>query len=294
MLSAFEFYSKNSTVVVNKNIVTNHDVRRSRILKGVTVILSLLVDYGTESKLFDESIKKILPMNLRKAYYSMPCDYSFGSAETENNWDMMVYDEGDFFAKHTDGRANDTHYCTLLLLPPKKINRYTGGDLIIYDGPVQSVIRPHSTDWTLIGLPLNVPHECTPIQSGRRIVFKTKFVIPSLIDDVYGLELSTDKESENVAESTTIGLYDKIFDKFIASDCNTFVIVLEKRYDSVDPNCLIGEDRNLFFAIKRKFPGSNVKLFIDQSATPNMMILIKTILFWICMNHFHFVPTMKN
>jgi hypothetical protein len=221
---------------------------------------------------------------------------------------MLVYEPGDHFTKHTDGKTSQYHMATLLLLPPKKINNYTGGELVLYDGAKKVTMTADAKDWLLVGFPLNVEHECMPITSGTRIIFKTKFEIPKKIYDFFdkcpyqisnesivtvqpldnkqNLETELEKLKQTKYEikeriatikeklleterASTIYQYDALIKNIVNSNKNVVLVVLERRYESVDPNYLIGEDRRLFLELVAKFPNGIVKL-INKSLSHNM------------------------
>lgn len=162
------------------------------------------------------------------------------------------------------------------MLPPLRLNRYSGGSLIIYDGPEKIVIDAHPVDWTLIGLPINVQHECIPITNGKRIVFKTKFEIPQAVYDICAKIPLPTNFFESVQDSTTISKYENDLCKFEnKNSLEKFVIVLERRYDSTDPNNLIGEDKNLFAALSKKYPLYSIKL-LNKSIWDNDVLQLDT------------------
>lgn len=97
----------------------------------------------------------------------------------ERVWQLHAYSEGGFFAAHTDGQQSETHFGSLLLFPPASISPFTGGDLILTIRDEKVTISPSTfTAWTLVAFHIDVLHECTPVTSGRRFVFKSNLHLP--------------------------------------------------------------------------------------------------------------------
>ncbi|CAH6418434.1 Hypothetical protein HVR_LOCUS150 [uncultured virus] len=105
---------------------------------------------------------------------------SFSCLLTTTEFKLHCYELGGFFAKHTDGKKGPRHFATLLIFPPASISTFEGGDLILYPENEDSVTIKTSEfqDWTAIAFLLNVPHECTPVTSGKRFVFKAELDLP--------------------------------------------------------------------------------------------------------------------
>lgn len=182
LFSIFDNYAIKSTVSINNVETVDENVRNSKILKGVCI-------RETYNVIPRSKFNDILPA-VFESKYQLP----------EKNWDMIVYEEGGFFSKHSDSKKSANHMGTILLLPPKHLNDYEGGELIIYDGNNQYSILPDKDKWKCVMFPVNVYHELKPVTKGRRIVFKNEFLIS---DDI--LEYFTDKyEDFKIEEKTTI------------------------------------------------------------------------------------------
>jgi hypothetical protein len=57
-------------------------------------------------------------------------------------WKMIKYENG-FFKKHTDHQGHPNHSGVDVLLPPKSLSSYKGGELVVYAQDGQKVISPH-------------------------------------------------------------------------------------------------------------------------------------------------------
>ena len=315
LVKYFNDYNQKSTVGSKDNKlvsnVINETVRKSKVLSNISICLDndSYRYYAYSADAFNTLIKTILPPNFKYANYREPYDSVYN---TENHWDMLVYDKNDFFAKHTDGRISVRHYCTLVLIPPKKLNNYTGGELVLYDGNEKEIITADQNNWLLVGFPINVEHECLKILSGSRVIFKTKFEIPekvhklfcdvefNLLDDSDKMLVNTKELESNFAQvgasleklyvtkkeineqiaqlekkklelqkSLTKYQYDELINNVIQNKHKVILIVLERRYDSIDPNCLIGEDRRLFMELNNKVPNKIIKL-VNKSVSQSM------------------------
>lgn len=95
----------------------------------------------------------------------------------KTGWDILLYETGDFFDWHTDGQSKARHVGTLLLFPPG-LKEFTGGDLEfkLPDGTVQVVVPSTFREWTLVYFNIDIPHRCTTVTSGDRIVYKRRYV----------------------------------------------------------------------------------------------------------------------
>jgi len=89
-------------------------------------------------------------------------------------WKMLKYEKNGFFKKHKDGKKNDLHFATALLLPPKVINSYQGGELVLYDNNNETIITPDEKEWKLVVFGLDVEHELKEVLEGTRYVLKTE------------------------------------------------------------------------------------------------------------------------
>jgi len=306
-LSFEDFLSKNcnkmtkSTVGYRGDDIINEDVRRSSVIKDIRITVQLFHECH---KTLEEQIKKIIPIYFRgyNFYSVLQCDHANQKKNSENRkWDLVIYTEEDKFVKHTDGKDNDQHHATLLLFPPSDINHFTGGELVFYQSGQQiAKIEPnHFPQWTLVAFPTNVEHECLPILSGVRYVFKSKLHLPKDFIDLYEIKKDaqplqvnlSDVEDEIKEFENKIASYEQkienvkkniqqlrnlcprketldIVEKIKTSESTSCLIVLQRYYDNLDPNYLIGEDRLLYNAIVSCYP--QTKLGYIKGARHNL------------------------
>ena len=99
---------------------------------------------------------------------------------------MLKYDVDDFFAKHTDGKASDNHFQTIVVLPPKEINQFEGGELIFYTDEGEIFINNEMLiNWLFIIFRTTVPHECKPVTNGVRYSFAFKYEMKSEVIELF-------------------------------------------------------------------------------------------------------------
>ena len=102
--------------------------------------------------------------------------------DINNTYQVLKYEENDFFKRHQDYITDEYHYGTLLIFPPSVGElKHQGGKLVLDDNEFDSSCN---TSWKAIFLYCKTFHEIEKVISGKRIVFKTK------------LSLSEDYESD--------------------------------------------------------------------------------------------------
>jgi hypothetical protein len=90
-------------------------------------------------------------------------------------WKMLRYDENGFFQRHSDGIRNENHFATGIIIPPLSLNKYEGGELVLYRKDEELVITADENNWKLVVFALDIEHELKLIKSGQRIVFVCPF-----------------------------------------------------------------------------------------------------------------------
>lgn len=94
---------------------------------------------------------------------------------------VLLYDMGCEFGWHCDSETREVdelelvssnnwvQHGTLIILPPKSVCQYEGGELEFGC----STFTAHETFWTYVVIPFGVKHRVSRVSSGKRIVFKT-------------------------------------------------------------------------------------------------------------------------
>jgi hypothetical protein len=89
-------------------------------------------------------------------------------------YSVIEYLPGGFFSEHRDTKQKRNHCATLLIFPPAVASlEHTGGELIIDKGRFRFDSSANRA-WTFIAFHTELPHECKPVLSGRRVVLKTE------------------------------------------------------------------------------------------------------------------------
>jgi len=121
-----------------------------------------LREFGTDkfnSKIVDEKLK--------------PLDSTI-QWETSTHYSVIEYGPGGFFSEHIDKKQNRNHCATLLIFPPAVDDlAHTGGELILDRGRFRFNSSTNRA-WTFVAFNTELPHECLPVLSGRRVVLKTE------------------------------------------------------------------------------------------------------------------------
>lgn len=133
------------------------------------------------------------------------------------NWNLLKYEQGDFFKKHVDTKIDETHRYTCLLFCPCE-DKYEGGDIIFTNKEMTfcSTIQPSKfKEVTMVIFTIDLYHEITPITSGKRYVFKKPlFVTREMPTPIDFAKVDRDIEElgkpEEVDELCDGGLFDRI------------------------------------------------------------------------------------
>ena len=89
-------------------------------------------------------------------------------------YSVIEYLPGGFFSEHQDKKQKRNHCATLLIFPPAIANlEHTGGELILDRGRFRFDSSANRV-WTFVAFHTELPHECKPVLSGQRVVFKTE------------------------------------------------------------------------------------------------------------------------
>ncbi len=202
MNSCFSLYVDNVDAYINNK----HTPLKNLIETDLVFESSTVGSEGTNYN--NEGIRKSNKVNLQHEIYSSDLSRMFRKLFPLSNeapvyikdLELIKYITGDFFKKHIDGKESESHIGTLLIYPPGQI--FSGGELIIYNGDKTKTLfnSDHSQQYHIVGLPLGLYHECTPITSGTRYVFKAKIIL----DDEY-LKLLNAKPLEMLSIETDDG-----------------------------------------------------------------------------------------
>jgi len=159
---------KQSSVGKMKGIEIDENVRKCKFMYTTLHIKSPEI-----IEIIHDMMKKMVP----KMYHTSL------SKHEEYTCQMLVYEEGDFFKKHRDTVKKEEHFASILIIPPMchEINTHTGGKLNIFDqnNIMHSFESENSEDWQIIMFNPSLEHECLPVSSGNRIIFKLDGMLDS-------------------------------------------------------------------------------------------------------------------
>lgn len=226
---------------------------------------------------------------------------------TMRSWDVLKYEPGDFFDYHTDGKSEKNHVGTIILLPPKSIFNYSGGELILLCDDKEIIINSDDNDWFCVVFDINIKHKVNKVLNGSRIVFKSKIFKNSKNKKIWfdknnhkidGEVINKDikkyfNENEQYIKNKNNELIKKI--KMLKEEIDTnieaiktkthpvvkriekyfnkhhkkdFVLVLKNQYNFLNPNCLENDDLIVLDQILKLYPKINFRI-IDINYTIN-------------------------
>ena len=94
--------------------------------------------------------------------------------EPSTHYSVIEYGPGGFFSEHTDKKQKRNHCATLLIFPPAVDGlAHTGGELILDRGRFR-FNSSANREWTFVAFHTELPHECLPVTTGKRVVLKTE------------------------------------------------------------------------------------------------------------------------
>jgi hypothetical protein len=101
--------------------------------------------------------------------------------EPSTHYSVIEYGPGGFFSEHSDKKQKRNHCATLLIFPPAvDALAHTGGELILDRGRFR-FDSSANREWTFVAFHMELPHECLPIITGKRVVLKTELYSKSVI-----------------------------------------------------------------------------------------------------------------
>lgn len=264
--------------IINKNIRNSYSCTKNIGLYNIKI-----------SKENLNELKEVLPIHIREFDFTYECQWN--DRGNYKKWTLHKYMKGSKFSKHVDGQSSPHHYGTLLILPPKDLYNFEGGNLIIYDENKKFIINHDQTKWKLVFFPINVLHEVEEITSGTRYVLKSKLFLPNIFRNIMSckeynqnVDVSLNKENiefkkllESEIKNLELDLIKKknlfeiinnpscnklheVVEKVILNESETAFIILDKFYREKDPKYLIGQDGIIFNQLIKSFPKCSIRL----------------------------------
>ena len=138
-----------------KKNISNETIRKS---------LSSIVDYKQMNGFHTNIITKI-NINDLWVYKS-------------SSWKAIKYTKDSFFSLHRDIFDKIYDIGTIVIIPPKSICNYTGGELNLYFNEKEFItVIADDIMWMYCIFDYNVYHEVLPVLSGERIIFKNNIIL---------------------------------------------------------------------------------------------------------------------
>jgi predicted 2-oxoglutarate/Fe(II)-dependent dioxygenase YbiX len=264
----------------------DENIRDGSFAKDIRVVMKGSSEYLSVDSVFGNDVFKSI-------------DYSISFLDWDYQpWKILRYSPGCFFKRHSDGIRNEKHFGTGILIPPSSVNRFTGGELVIYGEDSQLVITADETEWKLVVLATMTEHEVRPVESGERIVFVCPFELTQDMkylrdEETYSgvLLLKVDEtvvnkqrnnimkkiqelENELANHRTFLETYETSkLDKFVVTEVidlaldklkrkktNAFIVPMRGYYQDANPMSFDMKDSMVFSSICGYFQRQNIKI----------------------------------
>jgi predicted 2-oxoglutarate/Fe(II)-dependent dioxygenase YbiX len=111
--------------------------------------------------------------------------------DINNNYQVLKYEENDFFNRHQDNISNIRHFGTLLIFPPAIGELEHQGGKLVLDEINDEFDSSSNTSWKAVILFCEIFHEIEKVTSGQRVVLKTKL----LFNEDYDSDIEQDINS---------------------------------------------------------------------------------------------------
>lgn len=112
--------------------------------------------------------------------------------EMNNDYQVLKYEENDFFERHQDNITDKRHFGTLLIFPPSIGELEHQGGKLVLDEINEEFDSSTNTSWKAVILLCRTFHQIEKVTSGQRVVLKTKL----LFNDEYDTESEEDIYSD--------------------------------------------------------------------------------------------------
>ena len=96
--------------------------------------------------------------------------------DINNNYQVLKYEENDFFNRHQDSITTKRHYGTLLIFPPAIGELEHQGGKLVLDEINEEFDSSSNTSWKAVILFCEIFHGIEKVTSGQRVVLKTKLL----------------------------------------------------------------------------------------------------------------------
>ena len=111
--------------------------------------------------------------------------------DINNDYQVLKYEENDFFNRHQDSITTKRHYGTLLIFPPAIGELEHQGGKLVLDEINDEFDSSSNTSWKAVILFCEIFHAIEKVTSGQRVVLKTKL----LFNEDYDSDIEQDINS---------------------------------------------------------------------------------------------------
>lgn len=128
------------------------------------------------TKIVFENKEELNSLILSKLEEFIPENINYLEFDINNNYQVLKYQENDFFNRHQDSITTKRHYGTLLIFPPAiEELEHLGGKLVL-DDINEEFESSSNTSWRAVILLCRTFHQIEKVTSGQRVVLKTKLL----------------------------------------------------------------------------------------------------------------------
>lgn len=128
------------------------------------------------TKIVFENQEELNSLILSKLKELIPENINYLEFDINNHYQVLKYEENDFFNRHQDNITTKRHYGTLLIFPPSIEELEHQGGKLILDEMNEEFDSSSNTSWTAVILLCRTFHQIEKVISGQRVVLKTKLL----------------------------------------------------------------------------------------------------------------------
>ena len=144
------------------------------------------------TKIVFENQEELNSLILNKLEEFIPENINYLEFDINNNYQVLKYQENDFFNRHQDSITTKRHYGTLLIFPPAIGELEHQGGKLVLDEINEEFESSSNTSWKAVILFCEIFHGIEKVTSGQRVVLKTKL----LFNEDYESDIEQDIHSD--------------------------------------------------------------------------------------------------
>lgn len=176
---------------------------------------------------------------------------------------ILKHDNGCFFQRHNNVQKNKFHIGTMILLPPKQYNEYTGGELIVYEKDENTKEEKETVfqsldnnNWTFIFIKVGTEFEIKKVLSGVRYSFMCEYYMSEAM--YYLLYNKSFQEKANLTDKNK---------QQIKRDNSNRILNIQRKIEKLQEELKILQNENQFQekfieTIKKDMKNNNTNEFL--------------------------------